>query len=48
MLTKMNVPLLKNLTLQDFRDRYAGSVFGSLWALINPIVMITVYLMVFT
>lgn len=48
MLTKMYVALIKNLTLQDFRDRYAGSVFGSLWALINPIVMITVYLLVFT
>ena len=44
----MNIPLIINLTAQDFRDRYAGSVLGVIWALINPIVMITVYLIIFT
>ena len=44
----MNIPLIINLTLQDFRDRYAGSILGVVWALINPIVLIAVYLMVFT
>ena len=44
----MNIPLIINLTLQDFRDRYAGSIFGVVWALISPIVMIAVYLIVFT
>ena len=44
----MNILLIINLTLQDFRDRYAGSIFGVVWALISPIVMIAVYLVVFT
>ncbi len=44
----MNIPLIINLTLQDFRDRYAGSIFGVAWALISPVVMIVVYLIVFT
>ena len=44
----MNIPLIINLTLQDFRDRYAGSIFGVVWALISPIVLIAVYLVVFT
>tara|TARA_B100000963_G_scaffold359800_1_gene388260 strand:+ start:1205 stop:1981 length:777 start_codon:yes stop_codon:yes gene_type:complete len=44
----MNIPLIINLTLQDFRDRYAGSIFGVVWALIGPLVMIGVYLIVFT
>ena len=44
----MNIPLIINLTLQDFRDRYAGSIFGVVWALISPVVMIVVYLIVFT
>ena len=47
MLNKMNIPLVINLTLQDFRDRHKGSIFGIIWALISPIVMIA-YLVVFT
>ena len=44
----MNIPLIFNLTLQDFRDRYAGSIFGIVWALVSPLLMILVYLIVFT
>ena len=46
MLNKMNIPLIINLTLQDFRD-YAVDLW-IVWALINPIVLIAVYLIVFT
>ena len=44
----MNIPLIINLTVQDFRDRYAGSILGGVWALVSPLVMILVYLLVFT
>jgi len=44
----MNIRLILNLTRQDFRDRYAGSILGIFWALINPLVMITIYLMIFS
>ncbi len=44
----MNIRLILNLTRQDFRDRYAGSILGIFWALINPLVMITIYLLIFS
>lgn len=40
--------LLKNLVLKDLKLKYRGSVFGFLWSLVNPLVMITVYTVAFT
>jgi homopolymeric O-antigen transport system permease protein len=40
--------LLKNLVLKDLKLKYRGSVFGFLWSLVNPLVMITVYTLAFT
>lgn len=40
--------LLKNLVLKDLKLKYRGSVFGFLWSLINPLMMIVVYTMAFT
>lgn len=40
--------LLKNLVLKDLKLKYRGSVFGFLWSLANPLLMIVVYAVAFT
>ena len=40
--------LLKNLILKDLKLKYRGSVFGFLWSLANPFLMIVVYTVAFT
>jgi ABC-type polysaccharide/polyol phosphate export permease len=40
--------LLKNLVLKDLKLKYRGSVFGFLWSLANPLLMILVYTAAFT
>jgi lipopolysaccharide transport system permease protein len=39
--------LLRNLVLRDLRLKYRGSVFGFLWSLMNPLLMIVVYTIAF-
>lgn len=40
--------LLLNLVLKDLKLKYRGSVFGFLWSLANPLLMIVVYTVAFT
>jgi ABC-2 type transport system permease protein len=40
--------LLKNLVLKDIKLKYRGSVFGFLWSLANPLLMVVVYTFAFT
>lgn len=40
--------LLLNLVLKDLKLKYRGSVFGFLWSLANPLLMIAVYTIAFT
>lgn len=40
--------LLLNLVLKDLKLKYRGSVFGFLWSLANPLLMIVVYSIAFT
>jgi ABC-2 type transport system permease protein len=40
--------LLKNLVVKDLKLKYRGSVFGFLWSLANPLLMIIVYTIAFT
>ena len=40
--------LLKSLVLKDLKLKYRGSVFGFLWSLANPLLMIVVYTFAFT
>jgi ABC-2 type transport system permease protein len=40
--------LLRNLVLKDLKLKYRGSVFGFLWSLVNPLLMILVYSAAFT
>ena len=39
--------LIRNLVFKDLKLKYRGSVFGFLWSLLNPMVMMTVYMVVF-
>jgi lipopolysaccharide transport system permease protein len=40
--------LLRALVLKDLKLKYRGSVFGFLWSLVNPLLMILVYTLAFT
>jgi lipopolysaccharide transport system permease protein len=40
--------LLKNLVLKDLKLKYRGSVFGFVWSLANPLMMVIVYTIAFT
>ncbi|MQA31943.1 MAG: hypothetical protein GEU82_19265 [Luteitalea sp.] len=40
--------LLKSLVLKDLKLKYRGSVFGFVWSLANPLMMIVVYAIAFT
>src|SRR5262249_20481858 len=40
--------LITNLVFKDLKLKYSGSVFGFLWSLVNPLLMIIVYTVAFT
>lgn len=40
--------LLRNLVAKDLKLKYRGSVFGFVWSLANPLIMIAVYTFAFT
>jgi ABC-type polysaccharide/polyol phosphate export permease len=40
--------LLRGLVLKDLRLKYRGSVFGFVWSLANPLLMLAVYTIAFT
>jgi ABC-type polysaccharide/polyol phosphate export permease len=40
--------LLRNLVAKDLKLKYRGSVFGFIWSLANPLIMIAVYTVAFT
>lgn len=44
---KGNIALLLDLSINDFKTKYAGSYLGMIWAFIQPIITITVYWLVF-
>ena len=44
----MNLNLLIEFTKRDFTERYSGSVLGTLWTFIWPIVNIFIYVVIFS
>lgn len=46
--SKKNFALLISLTKREFKLRYLGSLLGSYWNLIHPIVMISIYTVIFS
>src|SRR4051794_32314036 len=40
--------LLRNFLVRDLNSRYKGSVLGVLWSLLNPLLMMAVYTIVFS
>jgi lipopolysaccharide transport system permease protein len=43
-----HLPLLRRIIGRDISARYKGSVFGLLWSLFNPLLMLAVYTFVFS
>lgn len=43
-----NRSLIKDFVLRDFKGRFVGSILGVVWNVIHPIVMIGIYIMVFS
>lgn len=43
-----NWTLLQQLIIRDINSRYKGSILGILWTIINPIMMLSVYTLVFS
>jgi lipopolysaccharide transport system permease protein len=39
--------LIAQLAVNDFRGRYAGSVLGGIWAVVQPLTMIVMYTVIF-
>ncbi|HAL85436.1 MAG TPA: ABC transporter permease [Deferribacteraceae bacterium] len=44
----MTAGLIYELTKRDFTERYSGSVLGSAWSFIWPLVMIFIYMVIFS
>lgn len=40
-------PLLRNLIKREVRQRYKGSLFGLLWTLVNPVILVATYAAMF-
>lgn len=40
--------LIRNLVFKDLKLKYRGSLFGFLWSLVNPLILVTVYMIAFT
>lgn len=40
--------LLRSIVIRDLKLKYRGSVIGALWSLVNPLLMMTVYVVAFT
>jgi lipopolysaccharide transport system permease protein len=43
-----HLPLIFDFVKKDFRARFAGSVVGIFWNVINPLVMIAIYALIFS
>jgi len=46
-LSTLNASFIIEITRRDFAERFAGSVLGSLWAIIWPLVNLFIYIVIF-
>ncbi|SDT84665.1 ABC transporter permease [Desulfobacula phenolica] len=46
-MSTLNVSYIMEITRRDFAERFAGSVLGSLWAIIWPMVNLFIYIVIF-
>jgi len=46
-MSNINASFIIEITKRDFAERFAGSVLGSLWAIIWPIVNLFIYIVIF-
>ena len=46
-LSALNISFIIEITKRDFAERFAGSVLGSLWAIIWPVVNLFIYIVIF-
>jgi len=46
-MSSLNVSFILEITRRDFTERFAGSVLGSLWAVIWPLVNLFIYIVIF-
>ncbi len=44
---RTHLPLLRELVVREIGSRFAGSIFGFLWALIGPLLLLGIYTIVF-
>lgn len=44
---KLDWKLLISLSVEDFRDKYAGSLMGAAWAFVQPLMTILIYWFIF-
>ena len=44
---KEKLNLLLTLAMEDFRNKYAGSFIGTVWAFVNPLMTILIYWFIF-
>lgn len=45
---KNNISLAFLFAIRDFKERYVGTSFGKLWFILSPIIMITIYSIIFS
>lgn len=44
---KLDIQMIRNLSKNDFKVKYAGSYFGAIWAFIQPLVQVLIFWFVF-
>ena len=45
---KKDYEIIKQITIRDIQLRFRGSRLGRLWSIINPIIMLSIYTLVFS
>ena len=42
-----NIVLIRELTKRNFRDRYVGQIFGRVWIIFHPLLVVSIYIFLF-